>query len=55
MKSVNISLILQLNLYITTKLLQEHILKDHLDDGTFTVDQVKFKNREKSTDKVSMT
>ncbi|KAF5775992.1 hypothetical protein HanXRQr2_Chr13g0618251 [Helianthus annuus] len=27
---------------------QEHILKDLLGDGTFTVDQVKFKNREKS-------
>ncbi|KAM0069301.1 putative leucine-rich repeat domain superfamily [Helianthus debilis subsp. tardiflorus] len=26
----------------------EHILKDLLGDGTFTVDQVKFKNREKS-------
>uniref|UniRef100_A0A251SYC2 Putative glycerophosphodiester phosphodiesterase domain-containing protein n=1 Tax=Helianthus annuus TaxID=4232 RepID=A0A251SYC2_HELAN len=25
-----------------------HILKDLLGDGTFTVDQVKFKNREKS-------
>ncbi|MFS7925461.1 hypothetical protein Hanom_Chr04g00285251 [Helianthus anomalus] len=36
------------NLYITTKLLQDHILKDLLGDGTFTVDQVKFKNREKS-------
>uniref|UniRef100_A0A251SX45 Putative leucine-rich repeat domain, L domain-like protein n=1 Tax=Helianthus annuus TaxID=4232 RepID=A0A251SX45_HELAN len=28
--------------------LEEHILKDLLGDGTFTVDQVIFKNREKS-------
>ncbi|KAJ0860786.1 putative P-loop containing nucleoside triphosphate hydrolase, leucine-rich repeat domain superfamily [Helianthus annuus] len=28
--------------------MDEHILKDLLGDGTFTVDQVKFKNREKS-------
>ncbi|MFS7925568.1 putative abieta-7,13-dien-18-ol hydroxylase [Helianthus anomalus] len=28
--------------------LKEHILKDLLGDGTFRVDQVKFKNREKS-------
>ncbi|KAJ0717406.1 putative virus X resistance protein-like, coiled-coil [Helianthus annuus] len=29
-------------------LVRDHILKDLLGDGTFTVDQVKFKNREKS-------